>query len=50
MWQTLLICAGLNVAFAATSGLWGVLVTDFIRLGLLIGFPVITLWLVKALT
>jgi TRAP-type C4-dicarboxylate transport system permease large subunit len=26
------------------------LVTDFIRLGLLIGFPVITLWLVKALT
>src|SRR5688500_9573954 len=28
MWQTLLICAVLNVAFAATSGLWGVLVTD----------------------
>ncbi|MDZ7856546.1 TRAP transporter large permease [Sphaerotilus sp.] len=26
------------------------LVTDFLRLGLLIGFPVITLWLVKALT
>src|SRR5262249_36934759 len=22
MWQTLLICSGLNVAFAATSGLW----------------------------
>ena len=34
MWQTLLICAGLNVIFAATSGLWGVLVIDFIQFGL----------------
>src|SRR5713226_6991925 len=34
MWQTLLICAILNVAFAATSGLWGVLVTDFIQFGI----------------
>ena len=34
MWQTLLICAVLNVAFAATSGLWGVLVTDFIQFGI----------------
>ena len=34
MWQTLLICAALNVAFAATSGLWGVLVTDFIQFGI----------------
>jgi len=34
MWQTLLICSGLNVAFAATSGLWGVLVTDFIQFGI----------------
>ena len=33
MWQTLGICAVLNVAFAATSGLWGVLVTDFIQFG-----------------
>lgn len=33
MWQTLLVCAALNVAFAATSGLWGVLVTDFIQFG-----------------
>jgi Na+/proline symporter len=32
--KTLLICAGLNVAFAATSGLWGVLVTDFIQFGI----------------
>src|SRR5919198_5289972 len=34
MAKTLLICAGLNVAFAATSGLWGVLVTDFIQFGI----------------
>src|SRR5215212_8238549 len=34
MGKTLLYCAGLNVAFAATSGLWGVLVTDFIQFGI----------------
>jgi solute:Na+ symporter, SSS family len=34
MWQTLAVCAILNVAFAATSGLWGVLVTDFIQFGI----------------
>ena len=34
MWQTLLVCALINVAFAATSGLWGVLVTDFIQFGI----------------
>ena len=34
LWQTLLICAALNVAFAATSGLWGVLVTDFFQFGI----------------
>jgi SSS family solute:Na+ symporter len=34
MSQTLLICAALNVTFAATSGLWGVLVTDFIQFGI----------------
>lgn len=32
--QTLLICAGLNIVFAATSGLWGVLVTDFLQFGI----------------
>ncbi len=32
--KTLLICALINVAFAATSGLWGVLVTDFIQFGI----------------
>lgn len=34
MTRTLVICAVLNVAFAATSGLWGVLVTDFIQFGI----------------
>jgi solute:Na+ symporter, SSS family len=34
MSQTLLVCAAINVAFAATSGLWGVLVTDFIQFGI----------------
>src|SRR5690348_1852991 len=32
--KTLLICSVLNVVFAATSGLWGVLVTDFIQFGI----------------
>jgi Na+/proline symporter len=32
--QTLIVCSLLNVAFAATSGLWGVLVTDFIQFGI----------------
>lgn len=34
MTQTLVVCAVLNVLFAATSGLWGVLVTDFIQFGI----------------
>jgi Na+/proline symporter len=33
MAQTLLVCAVLNIAFAATSGLWGVMVTDLIQFG-----------------
>jgi SSS family solute:Na+ symporter len=32
--QTLVVCAVLDVAFAATSGLWGVLVTDCIQFGI----------------
>jgi solute:Na+ symporter, SSS family len=32
--QTLVVCSILNVLFAATSGLWGVLVTDFIQFGI----------------
>jgi SSS family solute:Na+ symporter len=34
MTKTLIVCGILNVAFAATSGLWGVLVTDFIQFGI----------------
>lgn len=30
-WQTILVCGILNVAFAAHSGLWGVLVIDMIQ-------------------
>jgi Na+/proline symporter len=37
MTQTLLVCAVLNVAFAATSGLWGVMVTDFVQFGVAMG-------------
>ncbi|MEX2182102.1 MAG: sodium:solute symporter family protein [Gemmatimonadaceae bacterium] len=33
MWQTLLVCALFNVGFATVSGLWGVLVVDFIQFG-----------------
>ncbi len=34
MWQTLAICAVFNVGFATVSGLWGVLVADFIQFGI----------------
>jgi solute:Na+ symporter, SSS family len=34
MGQTLLVCASINVVFAATSGLWGVLVTDLLQFGI----------------
>ena len=33
MLRTLAICTVLNIAFAATSGLWGVMVTDLIQFG-----------------
>jgi solute:Na+ symporter, SSS family len=33
-WETLAICAVINIAFAATSGLWGVLVIDMIQFGI----------------
>jgi len=34
MVQTLVVCSVINIAFAATSGLWGVLVTDFFQFGI----------------
>ena len=44
MGKTLLICSLLNVAFAATSGLWGVLVTDFIQFGIAMTGSVAAAW------
>jgi solute:Na+ symporter, SSS family len=32
--QTLVVCGTINVVFAATSGLWGVLVTDLLQFGI----------------
>ena len=32
--QTLIVCSLLNVAFAVTSGLWGVMATDFLQFGI----------------
>jgi Na+/proline symporter len=37
MSQTLLVCGVINVLFAATSGLWGVLVTDFVQFAVAMG-------------
>ena len=34
MTQTLVVCSVINAAFAASAGLWGVLVTDFIQFGI----------------
>ncbi len=34
MMKTLVFCSVINIAFAATSGLWGVLVTDFFQFGI----------------
>jgi Na+/proline symporter len=34
MWQTLVICGAMSIFFASVSGLWGVLVTDFVQFGI----------------
>jgi len=34
MWQTLTVCAILNVSFASIAGLWGVLITDVFQFGI----------------
>jgi Na+/proline symporter len=44
MTQTLVVCAGLSIFFAATSGLWGVLVTDFIQFGIATTGSVAAAW------
>ncbi|MDX2194034.1 MAG: sodium:solute symporter family protein [Gemmatimonadales bacterium] len=42
--KTLLVCAVLNVLFAATSGLWGVLVVDFIQFGIAMTGAIAAAW------
>jgi len=44
MEKTLAWCAAINVLFAATSGLWGVLVTDFIQFGVAMTGSVAAAW------
>ena len=42
--QTLIVCGVINVVFAATSGLWGVLVTDTIQFTLALGGSIAAAW------
>ncbi|HJQ21890.1 MAG TPA: sodium:solute symporter family protein [Gemmatimonadaceae bacterium] len=44
MGRTLAVCAVMNVAFAATSGLWGVMVTDLIQFGIAMTGSVAAAW------
>jgi solute:Na+ symporter, SSS family len=48
MGKTLLVCGVLNVLFAATSGLWGVLVTDFIQFGIAMAGSIAAAWFALA--
>jgi solute:Na+ symporter, SSS family len=41
---TLIVCALLSIFFAATSGLWGVLVTDFIQFGIAMTGSISAAW------
>jgi len=41
---TLIVCALLSIFFAATSGLWGVLVTDFIQFGIAMTGSIAAAW------
>ncbi len=44
MAETLWVCAAINVVFAATSGLWGVLVTDMLQFGIAMGASIAAAW------
>ncbi len=44
MGRTLLFCGLLSMAFAATSGLWGVLVTDLVQFGIAMTGSVVAAW------
>ncbi len=48
MGKTLVICAVLNIVFAATSGLWGVLVVDFIQFGIAMAGAFAAAWFALA--
>jgi len=48
MTQTLLICAVLNVLFAATGGLWGVMYVDLIQFGIAMTGAVAVAWFALA--
>lgn len=48
MTQTLMICAALNVLFAATGGLWGVLIVDFFQFGIAMSGAVAAAWFALA--
>ena len=42
--RTLLVCGLISVAFAATSGLWGVLVTDLVQFGIAMAGSITAAW------
>jgi Na+/proline symporter len=42
LWQTLAVCALINVGFAAVSGLWGVMWTDFLQFAIAMSGSVAT--------
>ena len=44
MGQTLLVCFGINVIFAATGGLWGVMLVDLIQFGIAMTGAVAVAW------
>lgn len=48
MGKTLLICAVINIAFAAISGLWGVLVVDFFQFGIAMAGAFAAAWFALA--
>lgn len=44
MWQTLAVCAVINVLFASAAGLWGVLVTDVIQFSIAMAGSIAAAW------
>ncbi|HUP24193.1 MAG TPA: sodium:solute symporter family protein [Thermoanaerobaculia bacterium] len=42
--RTLIVCGAISVVFAATSGLWGVLVTDLVQFGIAMAGSITAAW------